>query len=258
MQQSRQPTLAIPSPDVRNTTGRTNNPLLTRKTTSAVISKNFCETHYREPYQLMAISMSLEKDKKEKLEKYKQGLTHGKERKAPCSRNSEARRVHPQHSDSRQESSRYTENHSESEDSEGGHWKSKSRRKKSSVEDDDLHNLGSSKKKGGHATGVTCLISTLYRKCPCGLTSPSNLDSGHSSSQGQEAPSKSKERKKAPPAWRHQEGGHRQNFKKGEASQPHKNKKRPDRFTLLTKTPKESGLSKKEKIQNPTFDYNPG
>ncbi|GJY07292.1 reverse transcriptase domain-containing protein [Tanacetum coccineum] len=42
------------------------------------------------------------------------------------------------HSDSRQESSRYTENHSKSGDSEGGHWKSKSRRKKSSVEDDDL------------------------------------------------------------------------------------------------------------------------
>ncbi|GKD89472.1 hypothetical protein Tco_1364979, partial [Tanacetum coccineum] len=35
------------------------------------------------------------------------------------------------HSDSRQESSRYTKNHSESEDSEGGHWKSKSRRQKS-------------------------------------------------------------------------------------------------------------------------------
>ncbi|GKD28802.1 hypothetical protein Tco_1239580, partial [Tanacetum coccineum] len=35
------------------------------------------------------------------------------------------------HSDSRQESSRYTEN--DSEDSEGGHWKSKLRRKKSSV-----------------------------------------------------------------------------------------------------------------------------
>ncbi|GJS54605.1 hypothetical protein Tco_0627967 [Tanacetum coccineum] len=42
------------------------------------------------------------------------------------------------HSDSRQESSRYTENYSESEDSEGGHWKSKLRRKKSSVKDDDL------------------------------------------------------------------------------------------------------------------------
>ncbi|GKA50119.1 hypothetical protein Tco_0743192 [Tanacetum coccineum] len=42
------------------------------------------------------------------------------------------------HSDSHQESSRYTENYSESEDSEGGHWKSKLRRKKSNVEDDDL------------------------------------------------------------------------------------------------------------------------
>ncbi|GKA69339.1 hypothetical protein Tco_0775403 [Tanacetum coccineum] len=46
-----------------------------------------------------------------------------------------ARQTRPE---SRQESSRYTENHSESEDSEGGHWKSKSRRQKSSVEDDDL------------------------------------------------------------------------------------------------------------------------
>ncbi|GJR02752.1 hypothetical protein Tco_0525736 [Tanacetum coccineum] len=42
------------------------------------------------------------------------------------------------HSDSRQESSRYTENYFESEDSEGGHWKSKLQRKKSSVEGDDL------------------------------------------------------------------------------------------------------------------------
>ncbi|GJZ13741.1 hypothetical protein Tco_0548971 [Tanacetum coccineum] len=42
------------------------------------------------------------------------------------------------HFDSRQESLRYTKNHSESEDSEGGHWKSKSRRQKSSVEDDDF------------------------------------------------------------------------------------------------------------------------
>ncbi|GJV58973.1 reverse transcriptase domain-containing protein [Tanacetum coccineum] len=42
------------------------------------------------------------------------------------------------HSGSHQESSRYTENHSESEGSEGGYWKSKLQRKKSSVEDDDL------------------------------------------------------------------------------------------------------------------------
>ncbi|GKB41095.1 hypothetical protein Tco_0886037 [Tanacetum coccineum] len=42
------------------------------------------------------------------------------------------------YSDSHQENSRYTENHSESEDSEGGYWKSKSRRQKPSIEDDDL------------------------------------------------------------------------------------------------------------------------
>ncbi|GKD71936.1 reverse transcriptase domain-containing protein, partial [Tanacetum coccineum] len=42
------------------------------------------------------------------------------------------------YSDSHHESSRYSEKHSESEDSGGGHWKSKSRKQKSSVEDDDL------------------------------------------------------------------------------------------------------------------------
>ncbi|GJR83486.1 hypothetical protein Tco_0154271 [Tanacetum coccineum] len=47
-------------------------------------------------------------------------------------------RITSAHFDSCQESSRYTENYSKSEDSEGGHWKSKLRRKKSSVEDDDL------------------------------------------------------------------------------------------------------------------------
>ncbi|GKG09918.1 hypothetical protein Tco_0338664, partial [Tanacetum coccineum] len=48
------------------------------------------------------------------------------------------------------------------------------------------------------------------------------------------------ERKKVPPAWRHQEGDHRQNFKKGGGFRSqHKMQKRPDRFTLLTKTPKE-------------------
>ncbi|GKA95828.1 hypothetical protein Tco_0817923 [Tanacetum coccineum] len=37
----------------------------------------------------------------------------------------------------------------------------------------------------------------------------------------------------------HQEGGHRQNFKKGGGFRSqHKQEKRPDRFTLLIKTPK--------------------
>ncbi|GKA60364.1 reverse transcriptase domain-containing protein [Tanacetum coccineum] len=49
--------------------------------------------------------------------------------KAPCSRDSEVED---------RENSRYTEKHSESEDSGGGHWKSKSQKQKPSIEDDDL------------------------------------------------------------------------------------------------------------------------
>ncbi|GKF18416.1 hypothetical protein Tco_0063334, partial [Tanacetum coccineum] len=46
--------------------------------------------------------------------------------------------------------------------------------------------------------------------------------------QGQEAAS-NQERKKVPKAWRHQEGGHRQNFKKGGGFRSqHKIEKRPD------------------------------
>ncbi|GJW61109.1 hypothetical protein Tco_0110444 [Tanacetum coccineum] len=69
--------------------------------------------------------------------------------------------------------------------------------------------------------------------------------------QGQEAAS-NQERKKVPQAWRHQEGGHRQNFKKGGGFRnQHKTEKRPDRFTLLTKTPKEILALEKRKFKTP-------
>ncbi|GKE95104.1 hypothetical protein Tco_1579959, partial [Tanacetum coccineum] len=66
--------------------------------------------------------------------------------------------------------------------------------------------------------------------------------------QGQEAAS-NQERKKAHLAWRHQEGGHRQNFKKGreKAGQVHPSHKNPEG---------DSGL-RKRKIQYPTSDNNP-
>ncbi|GKC69316.1 reverse transcriptase domain-containing protein [Tanacetum coccineum] len=291
------------------------------------------------------------------------------------------------HSDSRQESSRYTENHSESEDSEGGHWKSKSRRKKSSVEDDDLsqpwvcaetdpftsrirhfdfpktrmpshvktyngsedpedhlkifqaaakterwamptwchmfnstltgnarvwfddlppesidsyndlreaflknylqqkkcirdpivlHNIkqrdGEStedfiqryKSKSGNVKGAPeCmrisgfvhgitnleLIKRFHEKIP--KIVDEIMQVATSFLQGQEAAS-NQERKKAPQAWRHQEGGHRQNFKKGGGFRSqHKTEKIPDRFTLLTKTPKEILALEKGKFKNP-------
>ncbi|GJZ71381.1 reverse transcriptase domain-containing protein [Tanacetum coccineum] len=69
--------------------------------------------------------------------------------------------------------------------------------------------------------------------------------------QGQEATS-NQEMKKAPPAWKHQEGGHRQNFKKGGGFRSqHKQEKRLDRFTLLTKTPREILALEKGKFKTP-------
>ncbi|GJT49234.1 reverse transcriptase domain-containing protein [Tanacetum coccineum] len=271
------------------------------------------------------------------------------------------------HSDSRQESSRYTENYSESEDSEGGHWKSKLQRKKSSVEDDDLsqpwvcaetdpftsrihhfdfsktqmlshvktyngsedpkdhlkifqaskngevwfddlppesidsyndlreaflknylqqkkcirdhivlHNIKkrdrestedfiqrykseSGNVKGapecmrisGFVHGITNpeLIKRFHEKIP--KTVDEMMQVATSFLQGQEAAS-NQERKKVPQAWRHQEGGHRQNFKKGGGFRSqHKTEKRPDRFTLLTKTPKEILALEKGKFKTP-------
>nr|GEW10544.1 reverse transcriptase domain-containing protein [Tanacetum cinerariifolium] len=46
------------------------------------------------------------------------------------------------------------------------------------------------------------------------------------------------EQKKSFPPWKQQEGNHKQNFKKGVRNQPSP-KRKQDRFTLLTKTPKE-------------------
>ncbi|GJT18225.1 hypothetical protein Tco_0876931 [Tanacetum coccineum] len=68
--------------------------------------------------------------------------------------------------------------------------------------------------------------------------------------QGQEAASN--QERKIPQAWRDQEGGHRQNFKKGGGfCSQHKTEKRPDRFTLLTKTPKENLALEKGKFKTP-------
>ncbi|GJU52106.1 reverse transcriptase domain-containing protein [Tanacetum coccineum] len=266
------------------------------------------------------------------------------------------------YSDSRQESSRYTENYSESKDSEGGHWKSKSRRKKFSVKDDlsqpchvktyngseDLEDhlkifqAAAKMERWVMPTWCHMFNSTLtgnarvwfddlppesidsyndlreaflknylqQKKCirdpivlhnikqrdeestedfiqkyksksrnvkgapECmrisgfvhGITNPELIKRFHekipkivdemmqvatSFLQGQEVAS-NQERKKVPQAWRHPEGNHRQNFKKGGGfHSQHKAKKRPDRFALLTKTPKEILALEKGKFKTP-------
>ncbi|GJY86581.1 reverse transcriptase domain-containing protein [Tanacetum coccineum] len=378
--------------------------------------EEFCEKHYEKLLPIMADKYEYEQRKKEKLEEVKARLDFGDARKkstrvqesalrrerSRSSRHeykSKARRESTvfkrlksrgrstsAHFDSRQESSRYTENHSESEDSEGGRWKSKIRRKKSSVEDDDLsqpwvcaetdpftsrrhfdfpktrmpsyvkpyngsedpedhlkilqaaakikrwamptwchmfnstlignapvwfddlppesidsyndlreaflknylqqkkcirdpivlHNIkqrdGEStedfiqryKSESGNVKGAPkCMrISGFVR----GITNPELIKRFHekfpktvgemmqvatSFLQGQKAAS-NQERKKFPPAWRHQEGGHRQSFNKGGGFRSqHKQEKRPDRFTLLTKTPKEILALEKGKSKTP-------
>ncbi|GJT55899.1 reverse transcriptase domain-containing protein [Tanacetum coccineum] len=103
----------------------------------------------------------------------------------------------------------------------------------------------------GFVHGITNpeLIKRFHEKIP--KTVDEMMQVATSFLQGQEAAS-NQERKKAPPAWRHQEGGHRQNFKKrGGFRSQHKQEKRPDRFTLLTKTPKEILALEKGKFKTP-------
>ncbi|GJQ98581.1 reverse transcriptase domain-containing protein [Tanacetum coccineum] len=160
MSNHEQPTPSHPKSDVRNTVRKDKQtPQGSTRTTSAVDLEEFCEKHYEKLLPIMEDKYEYKRRKKEKLEEVKAQLDFGEARKkstkAQESTYSESRTMSPQsyrlhkrhgsrgwsasaHSDSHQESSRYTENHSESKDSEGGHWKSKSRRQKSSVEDDDL------------------------------------------------------------------------------------------------------------------------
>ncbi|GJV51800.1 reverse transcriptase domain-containing protein [Tanacetum coccineum] len=236
------------------------------------------------------------------------------------------------YSDNRQESSRYTKSHSESEDSEGGHWKSKSRRKKSSVEDDDLSQpwvcaetdpftsrirhfdfpktrmpshvktyngsedpedhlkifqAAAKTERWAMLTWCHMFNSTLtgnarvwfddlppesidsyndlreaflknylqQKKCirdPIVLPQHKQRDgeSTKNHTKGKRRPQIKKGKKPHRP-WRHQKW-HRQNFKKGGGFRSqHKQEKRPDRFTLLTKTPKEILALEKGKFKTP-------
>ncbi|GJW10510.1 hypothetical protein Tco_1576337 [Tanacetum coccineum] len=138
MSNHEQPTPSHPKSDVRNTTGKNKQTLQDSvRTTSAVDLEEFCEKHYEKLLPIMADKRALGHRNQRILSprQYRQEDRDALEARATILASS---RSISAHSDSRQESSRYTKNYSESEDSEGGHWKSKLRRKKPSVEDDDL------------------------------------------------------------------------------------------------------------------------
>ncbi|GJR43808.1 hypothetical protein Tco_1311911, partial [Tanacetum coccineum] len=157
MSNHKQPTPSHPRSDVRNTIGKDKQtPKGSARTTSAVDLKEFCEKHYEKLLPIMADkTISPRRQRRSRNPRHNPRVFTRLRRERSKSPRHEYKskerrestmfkrlggrgRSASAHSDSRQKSSRYTENYSESEDSEGGHWKSKSRRKKFNVEDDDL------------------------------------------------------------------------------------------------------------------------
>ncbi|GKB27832.1 hypothetical protein Tco_0867233 [Tanacetum coccineum] len=128
---------------------------------------------------------------------------------------------------------------SESEDSGGGHWKSRSKKKKSSREEDDLSGgslkniLGSRKNRTmGYADLVSHVQLYADRKCEGGKWQPRITS-----------------RKKSFPSWKQQEGNQKNIFKKGGFRNQQRPERNQDRFTLLTKTPKEISALEKGKFK---------
>ncbi|GJX54901.1 reverse transcriptase domain-containing protein [Tanacetum coccineum] len=198
----------------------------------------------------------------------------------------------------KQTPSRATSQYSESEDSEGGHWKSRSRRQKSNIDEDDLYQpwtfwfdklpkesidsyedlrtafrenylqqtkhikdpveIHHIKQRDGESTedfmerykaevldvegALEALrISVMYVwDNPPGLYQGGGNSSAVARSHGQ----------RKTPSWKPSEGGNKPNFKKGFKNKQRPDRK-PDRFSLLTKTPKEIFALEKGKFKAP-------
>ncbi|GJY04404.1 hypothetical protein Tco_0370344 [Tanacetum coccineum] len=102
----------------------------------------------------------------------------------------------------------------------------------------------------GFMHGITHpeLIKRLYEKIPRSMDEMYRVTT--SFLQGEVA-AFSHSRKKAPTPWRQPEGGNKPNFKKGFKNKQRSDRK-PDRFSLLTKTPKEIFSALKSKFQGST------
>nr|GEV45151.1 reverse transcriptase domain-containing protein [Tanacetum cinerariifolium] len=150
-----------PTSAVRNTVGRGKEPVTQDRCglASDAALREYCDKNYNQLLPIMAEKFNREKEKSEKLKELKARLNFER-----CSGTSRIRRERSRsprqkvkeggvfkrlgsrrknmsaHSDSYSQHahSRYTGALSESEDSESGHWKSRSKKKKSSGEEDDL------------------------------------------------------------------------------------------------------------------------
>ncbi|GJU83511.1 reverse transcriptase domain-containing protein [Tanacetum coccineum] len=101
----------------------------------------------------------------------------------------------------------------------------------------------------GFMHGITHpeLIKRLYEKIPRSMDEMYRVTT--SFLQGEVA-AFSHGRKKAPKTWKQPEGGNKPSFKKGFKNK-HRSDRKPDRFSLLTKTPKEIFTLEKRKFKAP-------
>ncbi|GJZ46499.1 hypothetical protein Tco_0594095 [Tanacetum coccineum] len=102
----------------------------------------------------------------------------------------------------------------------------------------------------GSVHGITNreLIKRLHDKIPKTIDEMMRVTT--SFLRGEVAASNHKQKKSFPP-WKQQESGQRQNFKKGGFRNQQRPKRKQDRFTLLTKTPKEIFALEKGKFKTP-------
>ncbi|GJU92892.1 hypothetical protein Tco_1317648 [Tanacetum coccineum] len=160
MSSHEQHTPTVPTSTVRNTRGRSGPQHLEEPTPDEVL-RELCDKNYQQLLPLIAEKMQKEKERQDKLNAVKARLLYGNETrrnheeshysesKTPTARTKPRRSRHqsshekeievqPREHHHRGTSSRETSGYSESEDSEGGHWKSKSRRHRSNTHEDDL------------------------------------------------------------------------------------------------------------------------
>ncbi|GKF56219.1 hypothetical protein Tco_0166559 [Tanacetum coccineum] len=153
-------------------------------------------------------------------------------------------------------SSRRTEELSESGSSTGGHWKSKLKRQKSSIED-DLSQPWVCEETDPFTPRI-CYFDFPKTRMPNHIkTYDGSEDSVDEMMRltttflrGEVAAS-NRERKKSFPSWKQQEANQKQSFKKGGFQNQQRPERKQDRFTLLTKTPKEIFALDKGKLKAP-------
>ncbi|GJW39598.1 hypothetical protein Tco_0065443 [Tanacetum coccineum] len=161
MSNHKRTTHSQPTSAVRNTVGRGNEPATQDRggPASDAALREYCDKNYNQLLLIMSEKFNREKEKSEKLKELKSRLNF-----EGCSGTSRMRRERSRsprqrskeggvfkglgsrgksvfarsNSYGRNSHSKYTKALSESEDSEGGHWKSRSKKKKSCREEDDL------------------------------------------------------------------------------------------------------------------------